>query len=456
MEPFSLKFVAQSTSGSLYGDENARVLSVSTDTRTIRPGSLFIALRGDRFDGHDYIALAFEKGAVAVVVDKEVAADGAVITVSSTARALLDLAAAYRGLFELPVCAVTGSVGKTSSREMIWSVLSQKYRTHKNTGNFNNEIGMPLSAFGLSREHGAAVFEMGMSGFGEISRLSKVAKPHAAVITNIGISHMEKLGSQRNILKAKLEILDGLDEDGVLILNGDDPLLREAAQEVGRRVTTYGVNTACDVTASQVQAEEGGMRFIIHENGMQTPAFVPAIGLHNVYNALAGYTAGRALGVSPAQAAQGIASFKTEGRRQLITRCRGTVFIEDCYNASPDSMRAAFYTLAAVKADGRRIAVLADMLELGGETKAAHLAVGKMAAQSASMLFAYGENARYYCEGFLKQRPQDAAGCRHFDSKEALTEALRGVIQDGDAVLFKASRGMKLEDVIDALKQPGE
>ncbi len=227
MEKISLGFILNATGGRLARESfNIKINSVCTDSRSVTPGCLFIALRGDNFDGHDYIETAFEKGAFAALSEKPVEnVCRPVIMVKDTHSALLRLAQSYRMLFGMPVVGITGSVGKTSTKEAVYAVLSQKYRTHKNEGNLNNEIGMPMSVFGLERSHGAAVFEMGMSGFGEISRLSRVAEPDIGLITNIGVSHIGKLGSRENILKAKLEITDGMKKDGELILNGDDDLL---------------------------------------------------------------------------------------------------------------------------------------------------------------------------------------------------------------------------------------
>ncbi|MDR3552937.1 MAG: UDP-N-acetylmuramoyl-tripeptide--D-alanyl-D-alanine ligase [Clostridia bacterium] len=454
MEPVTLGFVAKSVAGRLDGDAEMPIVSVSTDTRAVEPGCLFIALAGERYDGHDFVGEAFAKGAAAALVHKPVDVRGPTVMAPDTSRALLALASAYRGLFSLPVCGVTGSVGKTSTKEMVYAVLSRRYKTHKNEGNRNNAIGMPMSVFGLKHSHGAAVFEMGMSALGEISQLSHVARPRIGIITNIGVSHIEMLGSREAILRAKLEIADGMEPDGVLLLNGDDPLLLGASRTAPRKVVTFSIeNTSCDYTAVRIEPEGAGLRFVIRSYDGVTPAKIPVIGTHNVYNALAAFAAGRLLGVSPWEAARGLCDFKTQGQRQLMTEWRGATLIEDCYNASPDSMRAAFSVLAAVGSGGRRIAVLADMLELGSHSAETHLAVGKMAAESGvDLLFAYGDEARRVCEGFHAARPGTPEACQAFEDKQALAQRLEQTVVSGDTLLFKGSRGMRLEEVIESLR----
>lgn len=453
LEKISLAFILRATGGRLgHACFNLKFDSICTDTRAITPGCLFVALRGERFDGNDYLDEAFRKGASACLAQKQTES-GDVILVDDSRAALRRLAAAYRRLFDIPVVAVTGSVGKTSTKEMIAAVLSQRWRTHKNEGNRNNEIGMPLSVFGLTRAHGAAVFEMGMSGFGEISRLSDCASPNIAVITNIGLSHIGMLGSQQNILKAKLEILDGLRPGGTLVRNGDDPLLRSLrAEELpGKpKIITYGVeNVDCDARADHILINETSTSFDLHLGGENVPVTLPVCGRHHVYNALAAALCGRLLGVTLDQAAAGLAGFALPGFRQKIVPFKGMTLIEDCYNASPDSMKAAFGVLDAVAAasGGRKIAVLADMLELGSEAGNAHYETGKLAARSANVLYAFGEHAVRYCEGFAAAGG-DPHSCSLFDSREELAKALAAQMKPGDIVLFKGSRGMRLEDAI--------
>jgi UDP-N-acetylmuramoyl-tripeptide--D-alanyl-D-alanine ligase len=450
MEKISLGFILSATGGRL-GREcfNIKIKGVSTDSRTVKPGDLFIALRGDNFDGYDYINTAFEKGAYAALAERPMEnACRPVIVVKDTRIALLHLAESYRMLFDIPVVGVTGSVGKTSTKDAICSVLSQKYLTHKNEGNRNNEIGMPMSVFGLERKHGAAVFEMGMSGFGEISRLTRVAAPKIGVITNIGVSHIGKLGSQENILKAKLEIIDGMKADGKLILNGDDKFLRgylnEAKGKLPIELQHYGIKSHDGIYADEITENAFGSDFNIHFKGDTIRAHMPVPGEHNIYNALAAFCVGLNLNVEPQLAVAGLASFKPTGMRQEISTANGVTFIEDCYNASPDSMNAAFNVLKTVK-KGRSIAVLADMLELGETSKQAHFDVGKSAAESGvNLLLCFGNDAKYFCEGYNEAK-KGGESC-FFEDKQALAKALLDLLSEGDTVLFKGSRGMKLEE----------
>lgn len=450
MEKLTLEFIRTAVNGSILAGSDAGqsglfINDICTDTRKISKGCLFIALRGERFDGHDFIKDAFKNGASAVISEKEICrALGPVIIVKDTKKALLALAAAYRKKFSYPVVGITGSVGKTSTKEMVYAVLSSKLSVHKNEGNLNNEIGLPMSVFGLESYHQAAVFEMGMSGFGEISRLSKTAAPTVGLITNIGLSHIGKLGSQENILRAKLEILDGMSDGSTLVLNGDDKFLKNIQIKKYINVLKYGINNKeCGVTAENIREGQNSIKFIIKFPGDRIEAEIPCVGLHHVYNALAGFTIGLLLGLTPKEAADGFKNFRNPGMRQRIEEQFGILFIEDCYNASPDSMTAAFDVLKTVGKGRRKIGVLADMLELGDHAKEAHRFVGEAAAKSGiDLLVAFGDNAKYYCEGFTSIKPGVNL---FFNDRQRFDEALKDIICTGDAVLFKGSRGMQLE-----------
>ena len=450
MEEISLGFILGATGGIVsHACYNLKFQQISTDTRQITPGCLFIALRGERFDGNEFLEEAFRRGAAACVANRP-SDGGPVVMVPDTLRALQHLAAAYRRKFPIPVVGVTGSVGKTSTKEMIYTALEAGFRPLKNEGNRNNEIGMPLSVFSLDHTHTAAVFEMGMSGFGEISRLSAIAAPDIGVITNIGVSHMEKLGSQENILKAKLEIRDGMKPGGTLVLNADDPFLRRVTPLSGERIFTYGVeNRGGDLQAENIRIEENRTSFRASCGGQSIDVELPVCGRHHVYNALAALSCARLLGVGPEAAAHALASYSPTGFRQRVENFQGVTLVEDCYNASPDSMKSAFEMLAAMRVPGRRIAVLADMLELGDISTRSHMEAGAAAFDSGvDILLTFGGQAAHYGDGFRSRDPSGARPYRHFDSRRPLADALRGVMRAGDAVLFKGSRGMKLEEVI--------
>ena len=455
MESITLDFIVNAVNGKLQGQyKNKIITEICTDTRKISEGCLFIAIKGEKFDGHDFIDEAFEKGSAVVISEKNVKLSAStVINVESTKTALLMLAAAYRQLFDIPVVGITGSVGKTSTKEMVYAALSAKYKTHKNEGNLNNEIGMPMTVFGLDKSFETAIFEMGMSNFGEISRLSKVAKPTVSIITNIGISHIEKLGSQQGILRAKFEILDGMDENSILIINGDDKLLFDKATEIKHRIMTYGIdNIECDVVAKNIKQYENSTLFEIEYQHKKNHAVIPTLGIHNVYNALAAFSAGIQIGMTPTDIVSGLASYKTSGMRQKFVNFNGVTIIEDCYNASPDSMNAAFDVLMSVKTNRAKYAVLADMLELGEHSKQAHIDVGKAAAQKGiDILLAYGDNAKYYCEGFIVDNPDKSENCIFFIDKKELASFISNIMNSGDIFLFKGSRCMKLEDVLSLL-----
>lgn len=451
MEKLSLQEIISAVHGSYGYPADVEISDISTDTRTIKPGSLFIALKGENFDGHNFAAKAMELGAEAVVTERPVEGARCMI-VDSTARALLDIAGYYRSKFDVKVVGVTGSVGKTTTKDMIALVVAQKYKTLKTQGNHNNEIGMPQTLFGLDSSYEAAVIEMGMSHQGEISRMSMSCQPDVAVITNIGISHIENLGTQENILKAKLEILDGAAYDAPLILCRDDKLLAGVQLHSDRKVYYYSVSKKdCDVYASGVKTVDNSITFTINYEGGKIAAQINYLGEHNVKNALAAFCVGLALDIPPEDIVKGIAQFKPEGLRQNVTVIDGVTYIVDCYNAAPDSMKASLSVLSQAQAEGKRICVLGDMLELGKNSKTYHRNVGEyVAASKADLLYCFGEDSKCYIEG-AEKKGFAKENCRHFESRVDLASALKEVVAKGDAVLFKGSRGMKLEEVFNAL-----
>ncbi len=423
----------------------ATLADVCTDTRKIQPGSLFVCLRGERFDGHTFAPQAAQLGAAALLVDHPVDADVPQLVVTDTGKALLQLAGWYRRRFRLPVVGLTGSVGKTTTKEFIALVLGAKYNTLKTQGNLNNEIGVPQMLFRLEDSHTAAVIEMGMNHFGEISRLTRAVAPTVGLITNIGVSHIENLGSRAGILQAKLEILEGMAPDAPLIVNADNDMLRTV--KLGDRpLLTFAIDDqSADFTATDIAEQGSTTTFTVHHSTFTQPVTIPTVGIHNVYNALAAMAVGYATGVDPAAAAAALANYVPAGMRQNLVQVGGVQVIEDCYNASPDSMRAALQTLGKLPVH-RRYAVLGAMLELGDYAKEAHTQVGKMAAENGiDGVLAYGADAAYIVEAAKQAGLENA---RLFDTKEALAQALAQQVQSGDGVLFKGSRGMHLEDVM--------
>lgn len=437
-----LSEIAMACNGTASGE--CEINGICIDSRKVTPGCLFLAIAGENFDGHNYAQAAVNAGATAVMCHRRVECTAPTVLVRSTGTALMHLAAHYRKKFHIPVVGLTGSVGKTTTKDMVHCVLSQKYKTLKSEGNHNNEIGMPLTALELDSSYQAAIFEMGMYFPGEISDLTRIARPDVGIITNIGVSHIENLGSQENILKAKLEIIDGMCPDSPLLLNGDDKYLSSAVI-CGFRVSYYGIeNPECRFRAVDIEQTEESTRFKILFDGKEQAVTLPTIGLHNVYDALAAFSAGIELGVTPEAAAAGLNNYVPSGMRQHIVQVNGITVIEDCYNAGPDSMKAALGILKSLKTE-RKIAVLGDMNELGLFSEQAHHGIGAVAAQSADMLFAVGEKAAGFVDG-----ASDAGmtSLRHFDDKKALADELLKALRPGDGVLFKASRGMRLEEVI--------
>lgn len=439
----------------MWGDASAWVCAVTTDSRQSKAGSLFVPIEGPTFDGHAFIRAAFDGGAVAALTHQPVepVVDHAMIRVEDTMKALADLARAYRMRFSFPIVAVTGSVGKTTTKDMLASALSTGFRVHKTEGNFNNEIGLPLTLFGLDRDCEMGIVEMGMNHFGEIHRLASMARPDVAVITNIGMSHIENLGSQEGILRAKLEVTDFFEPESLLVLNGDDPLLWKVRDELSCKYLSYGIeNPACDYRAVNIHKSADSVEFdaIAGDGTQHIRCGVP--GVHNVYNALASLAVARHFGLETAKAAEGIANFTPSGMRMDISGEAGLTLINDCYNASPASMKAALDVLSEVEAD-RRIAVLGDILEMGEFAAEAHRQVGADAAESGvDYLFTCGEHGALIAEG-ARAGGMEACHVRHFDTVKQITAYLPDFIMKHDAVLVKASRGMKFELVCECVQQ---
>lgn len=449
MLELTIKKIAEAVNGQLNCGTEEKISSVSTDTRTIQKGCLFIAIVGEKFDGHQFISKAFEEGASAVISSVPVDTDRPVILVEDTRKAYGDLAAYYRSLFPVYLVGVTGSVGKTSTKEMIYTVMSEKYKVLKTQGNFNNDIGLPRTLLELNESHTGAVIEMGMSALGEISYLSKIACPDLGVITNIGVSHLENLGTRDRILQAKLEILDGMSDSAKLILNHDNDKLASLADIMKDRIRYFGIEQDGDVTASEIVQKGDSTEFVIHFENQNYPAKLPAIGIHNVYNALAGFLVGIEIGLLPEQIIKSYENYQNSGMRQNLTEYDGIKVIADCYNASPDSMQAALQVISSVECTGKRIAVLGDMLELGTLSGEFHKKVGKMAAESKiDLLLCYGAEALHICEG---AKEAGFSQVFHFQDKESMVSYIDGILQKGDAVIFKASRGIRLEQVMEKL-----
>lgn len=435
------------------GDSQAMLGGISIDTRKIAPGETYVAIVGERLDGHAFIGAACEKGAGKFIVeperidDKSFYAGSTVLEVEDTTRALGDIARGYRERFDIPYIGVTGSCGKTSTRNMVWSVLSQKLITHKNSGNFNNHIGLPLTMFELSSKHQAAVLEMGMSGFGEIEYLASIVRPRIAVITNVGYSHIENLGSKENIMKAKFEITAYFDETCTLIVNGDDEHLKRLRPK-GYKLIKFGFEPGNDIVCTGVSEQGENLEFHVDWNGNEEKLSIPSKGMHNVYNAMAAMAVGIECGLSLDEIRRGLLQFENEKMRLDIVE-KSFIIVNDAYNANPDSMKAAIDFLAGYQGK-RKIAVLADMLEMGEFSREGHEIVGEYAAGRVDLLVSVGSAAAYISS---RARECGLADALHFDDRQSAMEYLDGVVKPGDVVLVKGSRSMKMEEIANHLQE---
>ncbi len=461
MKNLTLENLANACGGTYCGAQEElkkEIEGVTTDSREIQADWLFIPIRGARVDGHSFIPQVFAAGAACTLSEEALEdAAGPYIRVDSCEQALKDIAGFYRQQLSIPIVGITGSVGKTSTKEMIASVLSQKYNVLKTEGNFNNEIGMPLTLLKIREEHEAAVIEMGIDHFGEMHRLAAVAQPDICVITNIGHCHLENLGDRDGVLKAKTEIFDFLKPDGAIVLNGNDDKLSTVPVVSGITPTRYFVEdgSAKDpaanyfVTATQIVSHGLlGMEADLVYPDETCHIKVSMPGTHNIYNACAGACVGSLLGLSHEEIAQGIAAAKTiAGRFRMIALKDDIVLIDDCYNANPASMKASLDVLAM--APGRKIAVLGDMGELGVDERALHREVGAFAAQKEiDILLAAGE--------LSKDMVDAAAGvcaAEHFSEKEALIERLLTIVRPGDSVLVKASHFMEYPAIVARMEE---
>ncbi len=426
--------------------EDRPVERISTDSRDVDEKTLYIPLKGERFDGHDFIPEVLRKGAAGVLSERPLNdPDPRIIRVKSTLEALGILARERRKEIAPLTVGLTGSVGKTTTKDMTALVLGTKYRTHKTAGNFNNEIGLPKTLLALEKEHEAAVIEMGMSHRGEISRLTHIALPDIALVTNIGSAHIEYLGSREGIRDAKLEIAEGLKSGGTLLLNGDEPLLIEripSLRERGFRVLTFGLSGDCDYRAETIAEEEESVSFTLKGVSFR----IPLAGRHNVYNALAAAAAGDAAGVPLSSAAEALRGFSpASAMRQSVKKVGGYTLFIDCYNAGPESMHASFQVAKTMKVPGKKIAVLGTMRELGENAPGYHRAAGEEASEIFDRVITLGEGSHWYKEG--------APEAKEAPSVEEIAPMLLEIAEPGDLILFKGSRLNYLEKSADAFEK---
>lgn len=455
MRNMTLENIAAACGGTLIGGRAAfegEISFITTDSREAAGRCLFAAIKGNRSDGHDYIGQAASSGAACCLCERAPDSCGcAVIVVPSTPAALREIAAFYRRQFQIPFVGITGSVGKTTAKDMVASVLSQRFKVLKTSGNLNNALGVPLTIFRLRDEHEAAIIEMGVSDFGEMSALAEIVRPSVALYTAIGDSHLECLGSREGVLKAKSEMLPYVDESGAVFVNGDDELLREL--KCRQKKKSFGRNPYCELRAENI--ENPGFEeteFDIVTGGKSFHARVRGFGAHMVNAALEGAAVGLYMGLGDAEVQAGIAAYEPEGGHTRIIDAGRFQIIDDCYNANPTSTLSAIISMRA--APGRGVCILGDMLELGERSKELHNEIGRAAAQSgAALIICCGKEAEHIFSGALKAK--GAARALYFPEKAELIPALAGLIREGDTVLVKASRGMKFEDIVEALEAEG-
>jgi UDP-N-acetylmuramoyl-tripeptide--D-alanyl-D-alanine ligase len=458
MEVLDIEEIVEAAQGRFMNPRvDLMVSGVSIDSREINIGDMFLAIQGESFDGHDFIEKAIDKGAALVITQRTLEkCNIPYVLVKDTLKALQDIARYYRNKFQIPFVAVTGSSGKTTTKDMISSVLSQKFKVLKTEGNFNNAIGLPLTLFKLQYDHEIAVLEMGMSSLGEISLLSDIVRQDVGVISNVGIAHIEKLGSRENILQAKLELFSYFDKDSTAVINGDNDMLVGFHSDK-YRVIKYGLKENNDIFAYSIEEKgDEGIDFSVDLEGVQSDFTVALPGMHNVYNALSAITVARLFDMEAEDIRRGLKSFKpSKMRMDIINLASGVKLISDVYNANPESMRAAIDVLKVLKSDGRKICILGDMLELGTISSQEHFKIGMYAAsQGADILIAVGNFSNDVLRGGA-QSGIDRNSMYAFSSTEVAAESLKGIIKSGDAVLVKGSRGMKMEYIVDYLRERG-
>lgn len=438
----TIKKILEITGGKLVcGNEEEIIEKYSKDTRTINQGECYVGIMGDNFDGNKFYKDAFKLGAKACILDHFGSTDeemGNIILVENSVKAVQQLASYVIDNIDAKVVAITGSAGKTSTKDMIYSVLSKKYKVLKSPGNYNNEIGMPFVVLSYINED-ILVLEMGMNGFNQIHTLSMIAKPDVAVITNIGTAHIGMLGSRENIMKAKLEILDGMNSDGTLIINNDNDLLT-TVKDIDQEIVRFGINNESKYMASDVYTKNGKTFFKINNEEYN----VPVLGKVNAYNALAAYSVGKVFGISDEDIKDALENvILTSNRMQIIEQDNYTI-INDTYNANKEAMMSALDTLTSF--ENRKVAILGDMLELGEFEEDIHREIGKYTNDKIDVLVTIGNLSKYINDEFNGTK-------YHFNTKADALEELDSIIEDGDVILVKASQGMKLLEIVDYLRK---
>ncbi|EJT6474674.1 UDP-N-acetylmuramoyl-tripeptide--D-alanyl-D-alanine ligase [Clostridium perfringens] len=450
MLELNLQEIVKATKGALLKEADVKeIKAVSTDTRKIEEGTMFIALKGENFNGNNYVLEAFNKGAKIAIVDEvkcdlnELKEDVALIKVQNTGRALMDLAKFYREKLGLKVVGITGSAGKTSTKDLVAAVLSDKYKVFKTKGNFNNEIGLPLMILELDSTYDVAILEMGMRGLGQIKELAEIASPDLGIITNIGISHIEILKTRENILKAKMEIATFFDKNNTLVVCGNDDFLGSLPSAEYKIVKT-GVGENFKIGAKNIALEELSSKFTVYDGEKEEEFSLDMPGEHNISNLMLGIAIAKELGVSFEEMKRGLNNIEATSMRLELIKKDGFSILNDCYNSSPVAVKSAIDVMKNIEGK-RRIAVLGTMRELGHKSEEAHEEIGKYAKENGiEKVLCFGDFSENIKEGY-------GEGCTVYENKEELIKDLLNIICDGDIILVKASRSLKFEEITKAL-----
>ena len=450
MLELNLQEIVKATKGALLKEADVKeIKAVSTDTRKIEEGTMFIALKGENFNGNNYVLDAFNKGAKIAIVDEvkcdlnELKEDVALIKVQNTGRALMDLAKFYREKLGLKVVGITGSAGKTSTKDLVAAVLSDKYKVFKTKGNFNNEIGLPLMILELDSTYDVAILEMGMRGLGQIRELAEIASPDLGIITNIGISHIEILKTRENILKAKMEIATFFDKNNTLVVCGNDDFLG-ALPEAEYKIVKTGVGENFEIGAKNIALEELSSKFTVYDGEKEEEFSLDMPGEHNISNLMLGIAIAKELGVSFEEMKRGLKNIEATSMRLELIKKDGFSILNDCYNSSPVAVKSAIDVMKNIEGK-RRIAVLGTMRELGHKSEEAHEEIGKYAKENGiEKVLCFGDFSENIKEGY-------GEGCTVYENKEELIKDLLNIICEGDIILVKASRSLKFEEITKAL-----
>lgn len=447
----SIAEIVLATKGKLNGlQPDLVVKSICTDTRLLKPGDFYVALKGPNFDGHDFIGEARAKGAIGAMVSRKILEKGdfALVQVPDTLKALGDIAHCWRKKFSIPIVAVTGSSGKTTTKDILALCLNQKWKVHKTEGNLNNLIGLPLTLLSMDISHEVAILEMGMNAFGEIARLTEIARPTLGLITNVGAAHLEGVGSVKGVAKAKAELFNGMESTSTVIVNADDPYILKMATNAKK--ITYGFSSSAQIRGLEMKTEKNQTKLTLEDPAGKKVFVLPFVGKPFMTNWLATWAICFKLGLPAQMAQEGVAQFKaTRMRGEELVLENGVVVINDCYNANPDSVKASLAVLDEKYSSRRKIVVLGEMLELGDEASDWHKKIGEeIAKHQISHFIAIGDHAKYMAEGY-----GSGPGCAHvFDDMEKLQACLAKILKPEDVVLIKGSRGMCMERAVEFIK----